>query len=227
MNSRFETLKKYFDEKEDITKTITCKIVEIGNDKRGSFVPSSLVCVDSALSELIKEGIIDKSGLFLDAGCGDGRIISLAAGVHNIPSVGVEYDLELSDMAKKNIEDLQKLLDFNGTQVKVIKGDFTKDSTYTDEGIKFEDIKTIFNYINNTSDIAKKIVDQSPKGTVFLLFDPRTVAEQILGLSLEKSLEKLIDPSLTVNEGYYDSQGNLKWKIKPYAFNLHVYRKRN
>jgi len=226
MKSKLRLLKEYFNSKKEV-KTDNFKITEISAERKGSFVPSSAICVNSALKQLIEEGDIDDKGLFLDAGCGDGRIIALTAGIFNIPSLGVEFDAEVSGIAEKSIDDLSTILDFKKENAVVIKGDFTEDNTYEKAGIRFEDIKTVFNYINNSKDIAKKIAEQSPEGTVFLLLDTCFIPMEFPGLKLEKSLKGLADLSKTTKKGYYDGIGNLNLKFMdvPYSINMYVYRK--
>ena len=61
----------------------------------GQYLPSPLRHLNAAIGYLIETSAFDPSGLFLDAGSGDGRVVALTSLVYGIPSVGVEYDKEL------------------------------------------------------------------------------------------------------------------------------------
>lgn len=214
-DSTFQALKEYFDAVEEREKSRNGHrmVTEVG-----IFSPSSLIHINLAIRLLIDTGMIDPSRLFLDAGCGDGRVVALTAGVYRIPSIGVEYDGELADSAKKNIRNLEELSILNGTPVRIVRGLFESDMTYSDEGVRFEDISTVFNYIDNQRRIAAKIADQSPPGTLFLF--QSTHAEEFDGLTLECSLE-LFGPNRTGHIVHTPQELDPKLR----AIYLHVYRK--
>ncbi len=175
MNLKFDTLKSYFDML-DYHKDYAY-LNEIG-----SFIPSSLQHINTALEHIINVGMIDPTKLFLDAGCGDGRIVALTGGVHGIPSIGIEYDPLIFQQAK------QHLKQWSNSHIKIVCGDFEKDATYHKIGVHFEEIATIFNYINNVTTIATKIARQSPIGTCFLLYDSRAIAQSFSELRLIENI---------------------------------------
>ncbi len=76
----------------------------------------------------------------------------------------------------------------NKNDVKIIQGDFSKDSTYSNAGVRFEDISSAFNYIDNYEQIAAKIADRSPPGTVFLFNSIGSEPTKFEGLICERSL---------------------------------------
>jgi hypothetical protein len=187
MNARlFETLESYFDR------------VDLGaggpggSNKRtdvGEFVPSPLRQVHEAFGYLLTRGAIDGSGLFLDAGSGDARVVALVALVHGIPSVGVEYDEDLVERSARHLRDLQHLLP-DGAPMTILPGDFTEDDTYLRAGMSFSGFTTVFNFINNTTSLAAKVSRQSLPGTKLLLFRAFPVTD-FWGLTLEQNLEML------------------------------------
>jgi len=153
----------------------------------GQFVPSPLLHVHMALTYLVENGLINASGLLLDAGSGDGRIVALASFAHGIPTVGVEYDAELVESSIRHIKALRGL-GIHGPSESMLLGDFTDPAIYKQSGIVFENFSTIFNYINNESSIAAKIAEESPSGTKFILLGAFPLMEYH-GLTLECNLQ--------------------------------------
>ena len=152
----------------------------------GQYLPSPLRHLDAAIGYLIETSAFDPSGLFLDAGSGDGRVVALTSLVYGVPSVGVEYDKELVDSSKAYIESL-KGSGLQGASDIIIPGDFTEDDTYLQAGLRFEDFATVFNYINNEGDIAEKVAMSAPPGTKLLVLGAFPVPGYH-GLTLERNI---------------------------------------
>lgn len=184
MNTSFEVLKAYFDlvNVRDYDRSGPYRATAVGQ-----FVPSPLPNLHVALNYLLELGLIPSSGLFLDAGCGDGRVVALTALVHGIPTLGVEYDDDLLERAEYHVARL-KGMGLQGAPVVLAPGDFTDDDTYRRVGRRFEEIPTVFNYINNERALAAKVVQQSPPGTTFLLSGAFPVPGY-QGLTLTRNLE--------------------------------------
>jgi len=160
----------------------------------GEFAISCLVEVDQALDELVRDGVIDPSKPFLDAGCGDARVVALA-NVYGFPSYGVEGDLKFLREGESNLSRLRrKGILTRGVPAVVFHGKFSVDSTYEGAGLRFSDFSTIFNYISNVETIATKIARDSPPGTVFILYGSELEAPPFDGLRIERSLT-LLDTS--------------------------------
>ena len=160
----------------------------------GAFIVSSVELVKQALRYFIEKGIVDPSGWFCDAGCGDGRVVILAASEFGIPALGVESDPEIVKRAIDNVNN------FNAP-VKIGKGCFVEEKTYFQTGIKFEEIKTFFNYVNNHRKLAAKIAQDSPLGTVLLIYDSESEPKNFLGL---KYLEtKKVPEGWEISADYY------------------------
>ena len=184
MNDAFHVLQEYFAHSDDLS------YAHGGPYKKtvmGQFVPSPLRHIRAALDYLVKIGVVNSSGLFLDAGCGDGRVVALTALIYKIPSIGVEYDIELARQSKQHLSRL-KQLGLMGAPVEIIQGDFVQDLTYRKADRKFEDFTIVYNYINNEQSIAEKVAAQSLKSTTFLLFGAFPVSEYV-GLPLQHNLE--------------------------------------
>jgi hypothetical protein len=184
MNDAFDVLQEYFAHHDDLS------YAHGGSYKKtamGQFVPSPLRHIRAALDYLVKIGVVNSSGLFLDAGCGDGRIVALTAFIYKIPSIGVEYDIELALQSEQHLSYL-KQLGLMGAPVEIIRGDFVQDLTYRKADRNFEDFTIVFNYINNEQSIAEKIAAQSLGATKFLLFGAFPVPEYV-GLPLQHNLE--------------------------------------
>ena len=125
--------------------------------------------VYDGIERLVRDGTIDISRWFLDAGGGDGRVGILTSGIFGVPSIVVECDDELVQIASEAQRELRSTGVLGNTPLLIVQGDFMEDSTYAKVGLRFEDIGTIFNFWDNYKDLAQKISRQSPDGTSFLL----------------------------------------------------------
>jgi len=148
-------------------KQINSKLI-VTDTNTDFFIQSDIIQLHKGLNELLRKELISK-GLFLDAGCGDGRVIAITA-LLGIPSIGVEYDSELANIASEKIKKL-------GLNAMIKQGNFTNDKVY--EGIGgFNKIKTVFNYFSATELIAEKIT----KNQTFILY---TTEKEAYPLRLE------------------------------------------
>src|SRR3989339_1864905 len=120
------------------------------------FIQSDIIKLHRGLKELIEKELISKE-LFLDAGCGDGRVIAITS-LLGVPSIGIEYDCELAGIASEKIRKL-------GLSAIIKQGNFIDDRVYDCIG-SFKEIKTVFNYFSGTELIAKKITS----GQTFILY---------------------------------------------------------
>lgn len=183
MNGNYEALCQYFE-----------KADRWGGALSGYFT-SQLSSIAPRIEQLVKREVIDLSKPFLDAGSGDGRIVILTAEIYGIASVGVDFSYESWSKAKKNIKTLRKQGILNEPNLKIIKGNFELDEPYKRNRINFEDFGTIYNFETNSWRIVRKIVNQSPSGTIFLLYnfnnDPRVKNHpgNISSLVLKESIE--------------------------------------
>jgi len=220
MNSAAQKILNYFNKIDVITRKDGnyCKKTGVGE-----FIPSSLEHLYLGFNYLITKGIMNKSSIFCDAGCGDGRVILLISGAYKIPSFGIEYDTKVASRARSHLIRLQRVI--KGTPADIAVGDFTNDEVYNSKGIQFEAVGTFFNYVNSPRGIAKKIVKQSPKGTLFILYDGRPKPEIFRGLKLKLSFE-LIDNSNEVIVRYpLSSDKPLTPHPLPDRAFMHLYRK--
>jgi len=149
----------------------------------GVFIPSSIDIVRQTLTQLIEKKIIDPTKPFLDAGCGDGRIVALASSL-GIPAWGIESDEELGAMAKQNLINLHSLEVIKDTPAFIVHGDFCSDATYKVLGSPFSDFRTIYNYDNNYDLLAKKIAEDANPATVYVLYSGDESSENFMGLNL-------------------------------------------
>ncbi len=161
----FAELRNYYD-KVDIQYSLNNE--NYVHTTKGLFVPSNLEVMHEAMRILFEKKRINTQGYFSDAGCGDGRVISLLSSEWNLPSIGTEGDLKKADDAEGHIMTLDSLRFFRTAPI-VTRGDFASDHTYTACGVKFKDISTFFNYINNVGRLTEKIARDSIPGTVFVL----------------------------------------------------------
>ena len=188
METKVSELARYY-------RTITEMTVSNGLYKEetgpnAKFVPSEFMDLHFAFEEIVKNGLIDTDGWLADAGAGDGRVISIAATLYQIPSIGIEFSQELVNIAKEGFCYLKQKAIIDSTPTLIVSGDFTDDHTYAKAGIRFEQIKTHFNYHSNEDQIAKKIYDQSKKDTVLLLRGYTFRNKNFCGLTLETTIDR-------------------------------------
>jgi len=144
---------------------------------------------------------------------------------YRLSSIGVEFDSEIADKARVNIDDLKSSSILNNTPSVIATGDFTLDETYRNAGVKFEEIGTFFNFMNNAGGITAKIVNQSLVGTKFLLYCTYPMPNKFQGLVLEETLG-IIDVS--IDDSKLDRFGPVR--VNPgdsnrYAVYMHIYKK--
>jgi len=148
-----------------------------GPTEAGSYYKSNLDYVHKGIKYCVKNNIINIRKPFFDAGAGDGRAMAIAAYLFGIPSYGLEYSQQVADEGLLKISKLEEASLAKTVQLALACGDFTIDKNYQKLGIEFESIGTFFNYDNNYLDIAKKINEQSPPGTIFLFM---RITERVL-----------------------------------------------
>jgi len=219
-DNNFTLIQNYFDalDKAEGPRGGPYKRTEVGQ-----FVPSPLLHLRAAFSHMLSLGEIDESSRFLDAGCGDGRVLALISGMHPIKSLGVEYDLEMANRSSRNLDRLTGL-GADLASAEVIHGDFMDDETYSKHGVRFQEFDVVFNYINNQRDIAAKVFNESPSGTAFWLLGAFPVPG-FQGLVLERNLELIQEdpevPAIQVN----DVAGDVLPIYGPDDFLMQLYRK--
>jgi len=153
----------------------------------GVFIPSSINIVRQALITLVDRNIIDPTMPFLDAGCGDGRIVALASSM-GIPAWGIESDEELVAMAKQNLINLYSLEVIKNTPAFVLQGDFCNNETYQNLGTSFSGFGTIYNYDNNYDLLAQKIAGEASPHAIYILYSGDESTDIFSGLVLIEEL---------------------------------------
>lgn len=182
--AKLELLIRYFEEKDRVEWYIDFWRKSVGN---GAYYPSNVAKFNAGIGQIIDEGLIDTQRWFMDAGGGDIRVAVSTAEVHEIPTIYVDHFDEIVEIARSRYQELKEQSVVEGrVPLLIARGDFVgiprvvrrvngydllpKDHVYSGVGVKFEDIATIFNYESRDKLIAWKIMEQSPRGTVFILF---------------------------------------------------------
>ncbi|MDG2070727.1 MAG: class I SAM-dependent methyltransferase [Pseudomonadales bacterium] len=153
----------------------------------GVFIPSSIDIVRQAFRHLIEGEIMDPLQPFLDAGCGDGRIVALATSL-GIPAWGIESDEELVALSKQNLINLRKLAVLNSTPARIHRGNFAAAATYQILDKSFSEFGTVYNYTNNHEQVGEMIARHSPPGTLYILYSGDEQTEEFPGLTLLEEL---------------------------------------
>lgn len=220
ISNNFDLIKNYFDtlDKADGPQGGPYKRTDVGQ-----FVPSPLLHLEAAFAHMIAIGEIGVGSKFLDAGCGDARVLAIISGVHSVESVGIEYDQEMAGKSSRNLDQLTQL-GVKQASWQVVHGDFMDNKSYAEIGLGFEEFDVVFNYINNQRDIALKVFEQSPPGTAFWLLGAFPVPG-FQGLKLERNLELVQEnselPVIRVN----DVSGEIFPTYGPDDLLMQLYRK--
>ena len=166
MSQHLQQLVSFFAEVEDQEKRegLYGRLTSIGQP----FVASNLRLVAAGLGELKLSGWLDGSRVFCDAGCADGRVVALASACFGIPALGIEYDHRLVTIGQRNIGRLQALGMIGKVPLSIVEGNFCKDETYGP--VKFREVATFYCFESNCCCLAKRIVEHSPKGTLFVYY---------------------------------------------------------
>lgn len=143
---------------------------ESGRSSKGVFMGLSLKVLKQNLDYLLDSNFLSSSTPFVDAGSGDGRIPIFTGINYGWDSLGVEYDSKFHNLAKRNYEKLWDAYSFPRKNIKLIRGDFTKDLSYGQAGLRFSDVGTFLNFNSNSHSLVEKIKTDSPSGTKFLFY---------------------------------------------------------
>lgn len=191
MESCLQELVSYFDKAETRIKNqnIYNRLTAIGQP----FVASDLRLAAKGLHKLKLSGLLDCSKLLCDAGSADGRIVALATSCFGIPSLGIEYDPRLVNVARQNIGQLQAMGIIRKVPASIIQGNFCRDHTY--RNVHFQKIATFYCFESNSYCLANKIIKESPKGTLFVYHSQNSTThfeglKKLMTLSLESNSKK-------------------------------------
>lgn len=156
--------------------------------EKGTYVTGSIKHVYEALKELKEKSLLNGK-TFIDAGSGDGRVCAIAS-LMELESYGIEYNEDVAQASLENIQELKNRGIFtNGSKIPtIVQGDFLEESTYQKLGIEFNKINIIFNYVTYHENLAEKIVNESPQGTIFILHSPCPTSFSPKGMELVKEI---------------------------------------
>ena len=158
--------------------------------EKGTFVTGSIKHIYTALDQLKNNfKLISELDTFFDAGSGDGRICALAS-LMGLQSYGIEYHEMIANASIENINQLQTkgIIKDQKTKPIIVKGDFLEEISYSRLGIKFEEISIFYNFVTYHENLAEKIINQSPKGTKFILHSPCPISFSPKGMKLVREL---------------------------------------
>ncbi len=155
----------------------------------GEFVPTNLAHLREGIERLMTDGVLPgDSGLWLDAGSGDGRVLLLLYKVFGLQVVGVEYDEALCARARNHIARFVGRKEKAFRSPAVLCGDFCEEQTYEENGLSFSDFRVIYNYANNHHALAEMIRRDGRSGAIFLLYGPIPDEEEFPGLECRRIL---------------------------------------
>ena len=154
---------------------------------------SDLSRVSACLNELIRwDVIVPNKSLFLDMGCGDGRVNVLLSYLVKI-SVGIELDewtLDEYAPIKKELESELKRdsLPLPPDNISLFHGDSmngeTHESIYLKTGARFEDFDIYYTYLTMYEEFADLIIRKGKKGAIFMIYGLDRIMPSLDGFDL-------------------------------------------
>ncbi len=182
MRKTLEKVARFYDER---------KVGDVGalGFRRSSDLTTLLACLD----RLLVEGIIrPHESLFLDLGCGDGRV-NLFLGYLVKTSVGIEMDewtVEEYDALKAELEET---LHRDGLlspreNIYLYHGDSRDERVYErisrETGTRFEEFDLFYTYLVMHQEFARLIAKKAKKGAIFMVYGLDRILPRYEGLSL-------------------------------------------
>ena len=168
-----------------------CKVGDVGN--KGYRKSADLDKLSKCVDEMVALDLIHpQQTVFLDLGCGDGRVNVLMSYFVK-RSLGIELDQEILHELKPRKAELDQILR-NENLIQVPKtmdlfiGDSLKHSTYkwieTNTGVRFEHIDLFYTYITLHDLFAAKIARAAKNSALYLVYGFNKVLPRYEGLDL-------------------------------------------
>ncbi len=154
---------------------------------------SDLSKVLSCLKTMIGQGLfVPEEALFLDMGCGDGRV-NVLLGYLAETSVGVELDEWTLDDYRPLRKDLDALLAERGLlspreDIYLYHGDSMDESLHArihhDTGVRFDQFDLFYTYLTMQEEFAELIARKARPGAVFMVYGLDKIIPRFAGLRL-------------------------------------------
>ena len=154
---------------------------------------SDLTRVVSCMHTLIdKKFLLPGASLFLDMGCGDGRVNILFSYLAK-KSVGIELDEWTLDEYKPLRTALEALLEEEGLplppdNIALFHGDSTDESLHKkierEAGVSFENVDLFYTYLTMYEEFSHLIARKARKGALFMVYGLEKVLPRLDGLRL-------------------------------------------
>jgi SAM-dependent methyltransferase len=127
--------------------------------QKGVFLTLPVEHMVQMFDQLEHKAYIKSTQLFLDAGSGDGRLVSEAL-YRGLDAFGIEHEPRLVTTSQTYFKQPKS----------IIEGDFGDLTLYKKHNKDIEDIDVFFNYENNYSLIANLVSIHAKPGAIFILF---------------------------------------------------------
>jgi len=165
---------------------------------------SDLSKVLSCLKTMIGQGLfVPADALFLDMGCGDGRVNVLLSYLAN-KSIGIELDEWTLDDSRPLRQELDSLLAERGLllprkNIFLYHGDSIDESLHDrihqETGVRFDQFDLYYTYLTMQEEFADLILRKAKPGAVFMVYGLEKIIPRFAGLRLltaERPLEGII-----------------------------------
>ncbi|UCG13876.1 MAG: hypothetical protein JSU72_05235 [Deltaproteobacteria bacterium] len=168
-----------------------CKVGYCGYE--GYRKSTDLEKFNRCMDELVALGFIDPNKtVFLDLGCGDGRV-NLLMSYFVERSIGIEIDPEILAEYGRRSEDLSRRIQRSNltlppSNIFLFPGNSLEDSTYEriseSIGLKFVEIDLFYTYITLHDLFAAKIAQEAKQGALYLVYGFSKILPQYQGLEI-------------------------------------------
>lgn len=168
--------------------------------RRSTDLGRLISCLEGLIARRL---LIARRSLFLDMGCGDGRVnvlFSYLAGA----SVGMEVDewtLDEYSPLKEELESIlrERELPTPPDNIYLFLGDSTDEAIHElmrrETGIRFEDMDLFYTYLTMYDEFSRLIAAKAKKGAVFMVYGMEKIIPRLDGLRLitpERTLEGIL-----------------------------------
>jgi len=155
----------------------SCKVGCFGN--KGYRKTTDLARLSACIDDLMAAGVIGAdSSVFLDMGCGDGRVNLLMSYFVKL-SIGIEIDSEiLSEYDARRAELMAELEEAGGIlppdNIRLFRGSSLEARTFEDicasTGVAFEDVDLFYTYITLHDVFAEAITERGRPGAWYMVY---------------------------------------------------------
>ena len=162
---------------------------------RSSDLKTLLLCLET----LEAKGLLGPDSIFLDMGCGDGRVNVLMSYFVKI-SVGIEFDEWTLDDYLPLRQELERMLESRGlllppSNIYLFYGNSYEEKVYQEiydkVGLRFEDFDIFYTYLVGLEEFSCLIAAKAKPGAIFMCYGLNKIMPRYEGLTLLDTISPL------------------------------------